>query len=618
MGPVQGVRRSGGASLWRGDVTGLTLPQRTWEIWSFVFSFVWKRVFLNAKFSYWGKWSEEARKVRLAKQATWLREGLLRLGPTFIKIGQQFSTRVDVLSPELIRELEKLQDRVPPFSSDAAVRIIEEQLGGPLDSHYSEFERQPIAAASLGQVHRAVWNGLRVIVKVQRPGLRELFEIDLKNLRVIAQWLQKLDPKTDGAARDWVAIYDECRTVLYQEIDYTNEGTNAMLFRNNFAATPWVKVPEVYWEKSAQRVLTMEYCPGLKINRVEEIERLGLNRSLLARYSVEAYLQQILRYGFFHADPHPGNIAVDAGYPGGRLIFYDFGMMGTLRPGVRTGLLNLFYSVYEKDSTKCLEALVTMGVLVPTGDLTAVRRTAQFFLDSFEKRLVGQSEQRAAVGDEAYSAEFKPQRTKDEKSSRRRQILGSIGEDLLSVSKDQPFRFPATFTFVVRAFSVLDGIGKGLDAKFDISEIARPYARELLLEAQTVALPPQLVARQRDLARRAEAQARALVNLFKGPDRIENVESLLARIESGAFKPRVRALEVERAVERLRVQSAITQRAVLACAALNVGTALTLAASAPMWASVAFSAAGLAGLGALGAALTLRKLDRKEAALSGA
>ena len=292
-------------------------------------------------------------------------------------------------------------------------------------------------------------------------------------------------------------------------------------------------------------------------------------------------------------------------------------MMGTLRPGVRTGLLNLFYSVYEKDSAKCLEALVTMGVLVPTGDLTAVRRTAQFFLDSFEKRLVGQSEQRAAVGDEAYSAEFKPQRTKDEKSSRRKQILGSIGEDLLSVSKDQPFRFPATFTFVVRAFSVLDGIGKGLDAKFDISEIARPYARELLLEAQTVALPPQLVARQRDLARRAEAQARALVNLFKGPDRIENVDSLLSRIESGAFKPRVRALEVERAVERLRVQSAITQRAVLACAALNLGTALTLAAAAPLWASVAFSAAGLAGLGALGAALSLRKLDRKEAALSG-
>jgi hypothetical protein len=337
-------------------------------------------------------------------------------------------------------------------------------------------------------------------------------------------------------------------------------------------------------------------------------------------------------------------------------------MMGTIRPGIRGGLLELFYAVYEKDANsargrrcaawlaacacacmfgvcvfgvwcaawladmmllstaapaECLEALVTMGVLVPTGDLTAVRRTAQFFLDSFEQRLTAQREERAAIGAEAYSAEFKPQRTKDEKTTRRKQILSTIGEDLLSVSKDQPFRFPATFTFVVRAFSVLDGIGKGLDAKFDISEIARPYARELLLEAQSVALPPQLVARQRDLARRADAQARAIVNLFKGPDRIQTVDSILTRLESGAFKPRVRALEVERAVERLRAQNSVTQRAVLACTALNVGTVLSVSA-APAAATACFVAAGLAALLAAGAALKLAKLDKKEKQLLGA
>ena len=399
-----------------------------------------------------------------------------------------------------------------------------------------------------------------------------------------------------------------------------NEGTNAELFRKNFEGTPWVKVPEVYWEKSGQRVLCMEYCPGLKINRVDEIERLGLDRALLARYSVEAYLQQILRFGFFHADPHPGNIAVDDGAPGGRLIFYDFGMMGTIKPGIRGGLLELFYAVYEKDANKCLDALVTMGVLVPTGDLTAVRRTAQFFLDSFQARLAEQRAQREELG-AAYSSDFKPQRTKDEKTTRRKQILSSIGEDLLSVSKDQPFRFPATFTFVVRAFSVLDGIGKGLDAKFDISEISRPYARELLLEAQSVALPPQLVARQRDLARRADAQARALVNLFKGPDRIQSVDSILGRLESGAFKPRVRALEVERAVERLRAQNAVTQRAVVACTALNIGTVLSVAATAPAAAAVgtaAFAVAGIAALLTAAAALKLSKLDKKEKQLLGA
>lgn len=185
------------------------------------------------------------------------------------------------------------------------------------------------------------------------------------------------------------------------------------------------------------------------------------------------------------------------------------------------------------------------------------------------------------------------------------------------MSKDQPFRFPATFTFVVRAFSVLDGIGKGLDAKFDISEIARPFARELLLEAQSVALPPQVVALQRDVGRRAAAQARAIVNLFRGPDRIEEAASVLARIESGAFKPRVRSFEVERAVERLRAQNAVTLRAVVACTALNVGAVLATAAAAPAGAATAcFATAGAAALAAVGAALKLKKLDAKEAQLS--
>jgi len=205
-------------------------PQRTWEIWSFVFKFVLKRLALNLKWTYAlaGGFSEERKKARLVAQAVWLREGLLRLGPTFIKvrpararpplpagtltpaallrraqIGQQFSTRVDVLSPELIKELEKLQDRVPPFGSKAAVKIIEEQLGGPLETHFQDFEMSPIAAASLGQVHRARLNGRRVVVKVQRPGLRELFEIDLKNLRcacaAAGAGTQALGPRADAA-----------------------------------------------------------------------------------------------------------------------------------------------------------------------------------------------------------------------------------------------------------------------------------------------------------------------------------------------------------------------------------------------------------------------------------
>ncbi|KAH9295117.1 hypothetical protein KI387_038705, partial [Taxus chinensis] len=295
--------------------------------------------------------TEEKKKERRKTLAKWLKESILRLGPTFIKIGQQFSTRVDILAQEYVDQLAELQDQVPPFDSETAVAIIEKELGRPVDEVFERFDRDPIAAASLGQVHRAKLRGQEVVVKVQRPGLKELFDIDLKNLRVIAEYLQKIDPKSDGAKRDWVAIYDECAYVLYQEIDYIKEAANAELFAKNFRSMDYVKVPKIYWKYTTPQVLTMEYVPGIKINRISALDQLGVDRQKLARYAVESYLEQILRHGFFHADPHPGNIAVDDAN-GGRLIFYDFGMMGSINPNIREGLLEVFYGVYEKDPNK--------------------------------------------------------------------------------------------------------------------------------------------------------------------------------------------------------------------------------------------------------------------------
>ncbi|PKU71461.1 putative aarF domain-containing protein kinase [Dendrobium catenatum] len=240
------------------------------------------------------------------------------------------------------------EDQVPPFPSETSVSIIEEELGKPVDEIFDRFDYEPIAAASLGQVHRASLKGQEVVIKVQRPGLKDLFDIDLKNLRVIAEYLQKIDPKSDGAKRDWVAIYDECATVLYQEIDYTKEAANAELFSSNFKDMDYIKVPNVVWEYTTPQVLTMEYVPGIKINRIKQLDQLGVDRQRLGRYAVESYLEQILSHGFFHADPHPGNIAVDD-VNGGRLIFYDFGMMGSISPNIREGLLEAFYGVYEKN-----------------------------------------------------------------------------------------------------------------------------------------------------------------------------------------------------------------------------------------------------------------------------
>lgn len=581
--------------------------QRTLEIWGFVLAFFFKAWLNNQKFSYRGGMTEEKKTLRRKALAKWLKESILRLGPTFIKIGQQFSTRVDILAQEYVDQLSELQDQVPPFPSETAVSIVEEELGAPVTAIFDRFDYEPIAAASLGQVHRARLKGQEVVVKVQRPGLKGLFDIDLKNLRVIAEYLQKVDPKSDGAKRDWVAIYDECANVLYQEIDYTKEAANAELFASNFKNMDYMKVPSIFWEYTTPQVLTMEYVPGIKINKIKALDQLGVDRQRLGRYAVESYLEQILSHGFFHADPHPGNIAVDD-VNGGRLIFYDFGMMGSISPNIREGLLETFYGVYEKDPDKVLQAMIQMGVLVPTGDMTAVRRTAQFFLNSFEERLAAQRKER-----EITTAElgFKKPLSKEERLMKKKQRLAAIGEDLLAIAADQPFRFPATFTFVVRAFSVLDGIGKGLDPRFDITEIAKPYAMELLRfrEAGVEVI-------LKDVRKRWDRQSIAFYNLFRQADRVEKLAEIIQRLEQGDLKLRVRTLESERAFQRVAAVQRTIGNAVAAGSLINLATILYFN-SVRVPATIAYAICAFFGFQVLFGILKVRKLDEQERLVTG-
>lgn len=581
--------------------------QRTLEIWGFVITFIFKAWLNNQKFTYRGGMTEEQKLLRRKALAKWLKESILRLGPTFIKIGQQFSTRVDILAQEYVDQLSELQDQVPPFPSETAVAIVEEELGGPVDGIFDRFDYEPIAAASLGQVHRAKLKGQEVVIKVQRPGLKSLFDIDLKNLRVIAEYLQKVDPKSDGAKRDWVAIYDECASVLYQEIDYTKEAANAELFANNFKNMDYVKVPTIYWEYTTPQVLTMEYVPGIKINKIQALDQLGVDRKRLGRYAVESYLEQILSHGFFHADPHPGNIAVDD-VNGGRLIFYDFGMMGSISSNIREGLLEAFYGVYEKDPDRVLQSMVQMGVLVPTGDMTAVRRTAQFFLNSFEERLAAQRRER-----EIATAElgFKKPLSKEEKMEKKKQRLAAIGEDLLAIAADQPFRFPATFTFVVRAFSVLDGIGKGLDPRFDITEIAKPYALELL-KFREAGVEVVL----KDFRKRWDRQSRAFFNLFRQADRVQKLAETIQRLEQGDLKLRVRTLESERAFQRVATVQKTVGSAVAAGSLINLATILYLN-SLRVPAVAAYVTCAFFSLQVLIGIIKVKKFDQRERLITG-
>ncbi|CAI0428825.1 unnamed protein product [Linum tenue] len=544
--------------------------QRTVEIWGSVFTFIFKAWLNSQKFSYRGGMTEEKKMVRRKALAKWLKDTILRLGPTFIKIGQQFSTRVDILAQEYVDQLSELQDQVPPFPSETALSIVEEELGAPVEDIFERFDYEPIAAASLGQVHRARLKGQEVVLKVQRPGLKDLFDIDLKNLR---------------------------------EIDYTKEAANAELFASNFKNMDYVKVPNIYWEYTTPQVLTMEYVPGIKINKVQALDKLGLDRQRLGRYAVESYLEQILSHGFFHADPHPGNIAVDD-VNGGRLIFYDFGMMGSISPNIREGLLEVFYGVYEKDAEKILDAMVQMGVLVPTGDMTAVRRTAQFFLKSFQERLDAQRREREMA---AAELGFKKPLTKEEKLAKKKERLAAIGEDLLSIAGDQPFRFPATFTFVVRAFSVLDGIGKGLDPRFDITEIAKPYALELLKFRE---------AGIEDLRNRWDRQSRAFYNLFRQADRVEKLAETLQRLEQGDLKLRVRTLEAERAFQRVGAVQTTVGSAVAAGSLVNLATILYLNAMR-VPATMAYAVCAFFSLKVLVGIVKVKKLDQRERLITG-
>ncbi|ALB40237.1 hypothetical protein AA650_06925 [Anabaena sp. WA102] len=476
------------------------------DIWSFVLTLMFKIWRYNKDWSYSGGVTESKQAARRKAQAIWIRTTFLDLGPTFIKIGQLFSTRADIFSAEYVEELSKLQDRVPAFSYEQVEGIIEQELGKTVPTLFQDFEPVPLAAASLGQVHKAtLYTGESVVVKVQRPGLKKLFEIDLGILKGIARYFQN-HPKW-GRGRDWMGIYEECCRILWEEIDYLNEGRNADTFRRNFRPYDWVKVPRVYWRYATSRVITLEYVPGIKVSQYDALDAAGVDRKAIARYGAQAYLHQLLNNGFFHADPHPGNLAVS---PDGALIFYDFGMMGTIKSNVREGLMETLFGIAQKDGDRVVKSLVDLGAIAPVDDMGPVRRSVQFMLDHFmDKPFENQS-------------------------------VAAISEDLYELAYDQPFRFPATFTFVMRAFSTLEGVGKGLDPEFNFMEVAQPYAMQLMTDNSSSEGNSFL----NELSRQAVQVSSTALGL---PRRLEDT---LDKIERGDIRLRVRSVETERLIRR--------------------------------------------------------------------
>ncbi len=492
---------------------------------------------------------------------------MLELGPTFIKVGQLFSTRADLFPKEYVEELSKLQDEVPSFPFEQVNAIIEGEFGRPLKRIFQFFDPTPIAAASLGQVHRAQLNtGEEVVVKVQRPGLDKLFRLDLDILRGIAQYLQN-HPRYGRGGREWVMIYDECAKILFQEIDYLNEGRNADTFRRNFRDSKEICAPKVYWRYATPRVLTLEYLPGIKISNYEALEAAGLDRSALARIGAKSYLQQLLNDGFFHADPHPGNLAVR---PDGALIFYDFGMMGEILPGTKEKLLETFLGVAQGDSDKIIDSLTDLGAIKKGSDRVPIRRSIDFILENFANK---------PYGDQSFN-------------------FDAITSDIYEMAYEQPFRFPSTFTFVLRAVSTLEGLGKGLDPTFNFMDVAQPFADQLLANNNDFGAREIIT----QLGQQVGQVGGAALNL---PRRIEQT---LDRAERGELRVRVKSVESERLLRRMNTGILGLIYGVLLSAAM-ICTVLFYTTSHTIEGIITF---GLAGVFSLLVFRVIRRLSRPD------
>ena len=559
---------------------------RSLAIWSFIGRLLATNWVHGQSWSYLpGKKTDEALEKRRRKLAAYAREAILRLGPTMIKVGQLASTRADILPREVVEELSLLQDRVPAFSWKTAEKLLEEQYGRPVSEVFAYFEKTPLAAASLGQVHRAVlFSGENVVVKIQRPQLKRLFDLDLDALRVVAFYLQK-SKKYGGNGRDWIGIYEECAKVLYEEIDYIREANSCTRFGDNFrkAGVSYVKVPRAYMEYTTETVLCLQYLPGIKISDVETLSRAGLDLQLVADRIANAFIRQVLDFAFFSSDPHPGNCAVGAD---NTIIFYDFGMMGELNPRIKDRLIDILKGVLDKDADLVMQALVDLDALVLPPDPAPVRRAIQFFLDSVGSR------------------------------PNRDQTVSAIGDDLYATAYDKPFRLPAASIFLIRAFSTLEGLAKVLDPDFKFSEVALPYADDLLKERTGGIDSPQSAVRALAgslITGRSDSVSQELQKLVVGAgtdavkavSRIEKIEKTLTQLERGDIKLRSRSTETEKL---LRKQYSLTESS-----NYLVSTGTTALAATQLYASGNVEPAAI--MAAFSAALGLMFL-RKQAKLN--
>ncbi|MBI2810097.1 MAG: AarF/ABC1/UbiB kinase family protein [Candidatus Melainabacteria bacterium] len=381
------------------------------------------------------------------RRAVRLREALVELGPTFVKLGQFLSVRRDCLPIEIADELAMLQDKVPPFPIELVRSTIESDLGASPEQVFVSFDPQPIASASIGQVHRATLkDGHSVVVKVQRPDLSQLFYKDLGYMRRLAKWGLLIRPQ--GQWDSWLALSDEFGRTLFQEINYIQEGRNADRIRHVLRNHESMIVPRVFWKFTGRRVLTLEYLPGTKIDKVGELEQKGLNLAKIGNELVNSYLEQVLMHGFFHADPHAGNLSVN---DEGKVIIYDFGMMGEISEAQREAITGCIAAVIKRDTADLIKNLTALGIVKADAKMAPVKRALEPFLEYYS-------------GKELRDLDF-----------------SVIEHDIDQIAADKALTMPPNLAYLLRSGTTLEGIARTLRPNFSFVEAAKPALKKWIL-----------------------------------------------------------------------------------------------------------------------------------------
>ena len=425
----------------------------------------------------WGlqldKWTNQLESNKL-KRAAQLRRLLTHLGPTFIKVGQALSTRPDLVPKDYLDELIKLQDQLPPFPSSIAFQMIQQELGSRPEDIFSEISSQPVAAASLGQVYQGrLYSGENVAIKVQRPNLLPVITLDLYLMRWAAGWIGNWLPLNLG--HDLTMIVDEFGTKLFEEIDYINEGRNAERFAGYFQDDPTVKVPLIYWNYTSRRVLTLEWINGCKLTDAQAICREGMDSDNLIKIAVTSGLRQLLEFGFFHADPHPGNLfalrpqcpvdgnqQVEAWHKE-TMAFIDFGMMDQLDEGTKENLVDALVYLINKDYLALARVFMELGFLAPGTDIAPIVPALELVLGN-------------VMGEKVVDFNFK-----------------TITDQFSELMFDYPFRIPAKFALIIRSLITQEGLALTMNPNFKIVEVAYPYVAQRLLTGESPQLRRRLI-----------------------------------------------------------------------------------------------------------------------------